>query len=186
MGRYDLADFEWCVIEPLPPNKPRGVPRVDDRRVLNSILWMLAQARRGGTCGSATGQGSPYRCMGRSRGGLTTKIHVVTDATGLPIRYEFSPGQAHDSAAAGSLLADLPPDNSPLADKAYDAEWIRNLVEDRDAVPIIPTEEGRRKHAPSANCCNDCVIVSDAASTSSSSSAASLHDTKSSLPTSSL
>ena len=41
MGRYDLTDFEWRVIEPLQPNKPRGVPRVDDRRVLNGILWVL-------------------------------------------------------------------------------------------------------------------------------------------------
>jgi transposase len=37
MSRYDLTDFEWRVIEPLLPNKPRGVPRVDDRRVLNGI-----------------------------------------------------------------------------------------------------------------------------------------------------
>lgn len=41
MSRYDLADFEWRVIEPLLPNKPRGVPRVDDRRVLNGIFWVL-------------------------------------------------------------------------------------------------------------------------------------------------
>ena len=41
MGRYDLTDFEWRVIAPLLPNKPRGVPRVDDRRVLNGILWVL-------------------------------------------------------------------------------------------------------------------------------------------------
>ena len=33
MGRYDLTDFEWRIIKPLLPNKPRGVPRVDDRRV---------------------------------------------------------------------------------------------------------------------------------------------------------
>jgi transposase len=38
MSRYDLTDFEWRVIEPLLPNKPRGVPRVDDRRVLNGII----------------------------------------------------------------------------------------------------------------------------------------------------
>lgn len=37
--RYELTDGEWSVIEPLLPNKPRGVPRVDDRRVLNGILW---------------------------------------------------------------------------------------------------------------------------------------------------
>jgi transposase len=37
--RYELTDFEWSVIAPLLPNKPRGVARVDDRRVLNGIFW---------------------------------------------------------------------------------------------------------------------------------------------------
>nr|WP_321526321.1 transposase [uncultured Cohaesibacter sp.] len=37
--RYELTDFEWSIIEPLLPNKPRGVARVDDRRVINGILW---------------------------------------------------------------------------------------------------------------------------------------------------
>jgi transposase len=37
--RYELTDGEWVIIEPLLPNKPRGVPRVDDRRVLDGILW---------------------------------------------------------------------------------------------------------------------------------------------------
>ncbi|SMP81146.1 Transposase [Novosphingobium panipatense] len=37
--RYELTDGEWLIIDPLLPNKPRGVPRVDDRRVLNGILW---------------------------------------------------------------------------------------------------------------------------------------------------
>lgn len=41
MGRYDLTEKEWRAIEPLLPNKPRGVPRVDDRRVLNGIFWVL-------------------------------------------------------------------------------------------------------------------------------------------------
>ncbi|GLJ00251.1 hypothetical protein Sbs19_40680 [Sphingobium sp. BS19] len=40
MSRYDLTDFEWRVIAPLLPNKPRGVPRVDDRWVLNGIFWV--------------------------------------------------------------------------------------------------------------------------------------------------
>jgi transposase len=34
-----LTEFEWSILQPLLPNKPRGVPRVDDRRVLNGILW---------------------------------------------------------------------------------------------------------------------------------------------------
>jgi transposase len=41
MRRYDLTDFERCGTEPLLPNKPRGVPRVDDRRVLNGIFRVL-------------------------------------------------------------------------------------------------------------------------------------------------
>jgi transposase len=39
--RYELTDFEWAAIRSFPPNKPRGVPRVDDRRVLNGIFWVL-------------------------------------------------------------------------------------------------------------------------------------------------
>ena len=39
--RYELTDFEWSIIAPLLPNKPRGVPRADDRRVLNGIYRRL-------------------------------------------------------------------------------------------------------------------------------------------------
>ena len=41
LRRYELSDFEWSIIEPLLPNKPRGVPRSDDRKVLNGIYWRL-------------------------------------------------------------------------------------------------------------------------------------------------
>jgi transposase len=39
--RYELSDFEWATIKPFLPNKPRGVRRVNDRRVLNGIFWVL-------------------------------------------------------------------------------------------------------------------------------------------------
>ena len=39
--RYELSDYEWAAIKPMLPNKPRGVPRVNDRRVLNGIFWVL-------------------------------------------------------------------------------------------------------------------------------------------------
>ena len=39
--RYELTDHEWAAIKPMPPNKPRGVPRVNGRRVLNGIFWVL-------------------------------------------------------------------------------------------------------------------------------------------------
>jgi len=59
MSRYDLTDFEWRVIEPLLPNKPRGVPRVDDRRVLNGIFWVLRS-------------GAPWRDLPERYGPYTT------------------------------------------------------------------------------------------------------------------
>jgi transposase len=39
--RYELADYEWIAIKPMLPNKPRGAPRVNDRRVLNGIFRVL-------------------------------------------------------------------------------------------------------------------------------------------------
>lgn len=41
MARFDLSDREWSLIKPLLPNKLRGVGRVDDRRVLNGIFYVL-------------------------------------------------------------------------------------------------------------------------------------------------
>ena len=45
--RYELTDHEWAAIKPMPPNKPRGVLRVNDRRVLNGIFWSCDPAHRG-------------------------------------------------------------------------------------------------------------------------------------------
>ncbi len=43
--RYELSDTEWRILSGMPPNKPRGVARVDDRRVLNGIFWVLRSGR---------------------------------------------------------------------------------------------------------------------------------------------
>ena len=83
--------------------------------------------------------------MGRSRGGLTTKIHALVDAKGLPFRFELTPGQVHDSQAAALLLDDLQPDSFVLADKAYDAGWIRELIEAQDAAANIPDRSNAKK-----------------------------------------
>ena len=83
--------------------------------------------------------------MGRSRGGLTTKIHVVVDAKGLPFRFELTPGQRHDSQAAEGLLDALWPDSYVLANKAYDAEWIRQQIADQDAIAIIPDRSNTKQ-----------------------------------------
>ena len=45
--RYELADYEWVAIKPMLPNKPRGIPRLNDRRVLNGIFWVLRSGAPG-------------------------------------------------------------------------------------------------------------------------------------------
>jgi|TARA_Y100000294_G_scaffold109896_1_gene101960 transposase len=82
--------------------------------------------------------------MGRSRGGLTTKIHALVDGKGLPLRFELTPGQAHDSQAAAALLDNLQADCFVLGDKAYDADWIRELIEAQDAAANIPDRSNRK------------------------------------------
>ncbi|MER8779486.1 IS5 family transposase [Mesorhizobium sp. M0977] len=189
MSRYDLADLEWRVIEPLLPNKPRGVPRVDDRRVLNGIFWVLRSGapwrdlperygprttcynrfvrwRKAGVWnrlmdaitnahdgkvqmidtsivrvhqqGANGKKGDRDHCLGRSRGGLTTKIHALVDAKGRPIKLMLTAGQKSDIASAADLISDLPEGAMLLADKGYDANALRNAVTERKAWANIP------------------------------------------------
>lgn len=71
--------------------------------------------------------------MGRSRGGLTTKIHALVDANGLPIAIKLTEGQAHDGRSARDMLGDLGEGDILLADRAYDSNALRKAVADQGA-----------------------------------------------------
>ena len=86
--------------------------------------------------------------MGRSRGGLTTKINAVVDARGQPIRFALTPGQVHDSQAASGLLEPLPEGCVVLGDKAYDSDDIREQIEEAGAIANIPPKANRRAPPP--------------------------------------
>jgi transposase len=145
--RYELSDDEWAAIKPMLPNKPRGVPRVNDRRVLNGIFWVL---RSGAPWRDLPDNFGPYttcynrfvrwrragvwaklmsalagahdaavqmidtsivrvhqhgacitrnrrQSTGRSRGGLTSKIHALVDTNGLPARADSRRGARQPS-----------------------------------------------------------------------------------------
>jgi transposase len=83
--------------------------------------------------------------MGRSRGGLTTKIHALVDADGLPVRLELTAGQAADAPMAEKLLSDLQPGATILADKAYDTDAIRNFAKQRKCWANIPAKANRKQ-----------------------------------------
>ena len=67
--RHELTDYEWAVIKPFLPSKPRGVPRVNDRRVLNGIFWVLRS-------------GAPWRDLPDSFGSYTTCYNRSFDGGG--------------------------------------------------------------------------------------------------------
>ena len=71
--------------------------------------------------------------MGRSRGGLTTKIHALVDSNGLPITLKLTEGQAHDGRSAADMLGDLGPGQILLGDRAYDSDALRARLQAQGA-----------------------------------------------------
>jgi putative transposase len=81
--------------------------------------------------------------LGRSRGGLSTKIHAATDALGNPVRLLLGPGQRNDITRAYDLIEGLAPD-AVIADKGYDADHLREAVLANEAKAVIPPKSSRR------------------------------------------
>ena len=70
--------------------------------------------------------------MGRSRGGLTTKIHALVDACGLPIVLKITEGQAHDGRSAQDMIDTVERGDVLLADRAYDSNALRQTLAARE------------------------------------------------------
>jgi transposase len=81
--------------------------------------------------------------MGRSRGGLTTKIHALVDANGNPIALKLTAGQAHDGKSASDMLDQLGAGQILLADRAYDSDALRKSLADRGAWANVKPMPGR-------------------------------------------
>jgi len=72
------------------------------------------------------------------------KVHALTDARGLPLALVLTPGQAGDCPVAADLIGHLQDKTILLADKAYDADWLRRSIEAAGAAPNIPSMRHRR------------------------------------------
>jgi transposase len=83
--------------------------------------------------------------MGRSRGGLTTKIHALVDANGLPILLKLTEGQAHDGRSAQDMLDTLGDGDVLLADRAYDSDALRIDLAARGAWANVKPMPGRKR-----------------------------------------
>lgn len=100
--------------------------------------------------------GAPARCwwkrgaqangIGRSRGGLSTKVHLLVDALGLPVDFEVTEGQVHDVTLAPGLIERNEAD-AFLADKAYDSNQFRARIAAKGASAVIPNKRNRTQPA---------------------------------------
>nr|WP_246714648.1 IS5 family transposase [Rhizobium leguminosarum] len=87
------------------------------------------------------------QALGRSRGGLTTKIHMATDGRGRPLRIILTPGQRGDVTQAPALLEGLEA-RRVLADKAYDSNALRQVISSLGAEAVIPCNPTRKHLIP--------------------------------------
>jgi transposase len=80
--------------------------------------------------------------MGKSRGGLSTKIHAAVDALGNPLRLLLTPGQASEYGQAEALIEGFTPE-AVLADKGYDSEAFVDAIQRIGAEAVIPSKRNR-------------------------------------------
>ncbi|TWH63940.1 transposase, IS4 family [Azomonas agilis] len=83
--------------------------------------------------------------LGKSRAGLTSKIHLAVDAQGLPVAFEVTGGDVHDSCVASKLIMQLPCAEVIVADKGYDSECIRDQIRQQGGRPVIPRKRNSIK-----------------------------------------
>lgn len=94
---------------------------------------------------AAGATGGDDEALGRSRGGLSTKVHAATDAQGRPLHIVVTGGQRHDVTAAPELLRGHDA-ATVIADKAYDADSLIHLIEkELHGVAVIPSRSNRRE-----------------------------------------
>src|SRR6188508_2875914 len=139
------------------------------RSCIASALRMSIQTRSTRNCGASmarrcgplvalgvAGKNRPEEAsdhaLGRSRGGFSTKIHLLCDGNGLPLHFHLTAGQDHESTALAALLegadcvvtsGDDVPVPWPVAlagDKGYRADWIDEYLLGHDIAPVIPSK----------------------------------------------
>jgi transposase len=95
-------------------------------------------------------RGNVPRAIGRTRGGLNSKLHAVCDGEGRPVRLLLTEGPQSEHKGAATLLSDLPGASEMPGDKGYDSDACRAALIDRGITPCIPPR-AKRKH-PATYC----------------------------------
>ena len=82
--------------------------------------------------------------MGKSCGGLSSKIHAAVDALGNPVRLLLTAGQTSEYTQAEALIDGLNAEYV-LADKGYDSDRFVKTITDQKAIPVIPSKRNRKE-----------------------------------------
>jgi hypothetical protein len=82
-------------------------------------------------CGQLAQKGALPQHIGRTKGCLNSKLHAVCDSEGRPRSLFLTAGQASDYTGAAALLATMPSAKVLLADRGYDADWLRDALAER-------------------------------------------------------
>ena len=93
-------------------------------------------------------KGPVPRRIGRTKGGLNSKLHVICDGRGRPLVMLLSEGQMSDYKGAALMLAALPKADALLADKGYDADWLRAALAEHGLAACIPSKSNRKVPIP--------------------------------------
>lgn len=85
------------------------------------------------------------RAIGRTAGGLTTKLHMAADAHGNPLDFEITGGEVHDSQVATTIIDKIGNAGHFIADKGYDSDAIRDYARQSGMIPVIPRRSNSKK-----------------------------------------
>ena len=191
-----LSARQMARIEPFFPLS-HGVPRVDDRKVVSGIVYVIKNGlqwkdapkdygphktlynrfirwsrlgvfdrifvalasegpkpdrimiefdpSQGASHGGELAQkGALPRLIGRTKGGLNSKLHVVCDGSGKPLRMMLTEGQMNDHKGARLMLGKLPAAATLIGDRGYDSDWFRQALKAKGIKPCIPSTRSRK------------------------------------------
>ena len=131
--------------------------RVDRSCGIDDSLWcvdgsIIRAHRCAGGSRSKEAQEPADHALGRSQGGFSTKVHLLTSGCGLPLAFVLTPGQTHESTVFENLLAQVPfgKRRTPTAlagDKAYSSNRIRDHIANKKIKDVIPTRKNEKRNA---------------------------------------
>jgi transposase len=119
-----------------------GCEHGEQKTVMIDATYLKAHQTATSMAAEKRGRG---RLIGRTKGGINTKLHAICDSRGRPLDLFVTAGQVSDYIGARALLSTLPDVDWLLGDRGYDADWFREAWKDKGIRACIPGRKQRKK-----------------------------------------